>query len=417
MSEAVATATRESGQRGLALRMAWRNLWRNRRRTWLTAGAMAFACLLVGAGISLQAGSYKAMIETATGMLMGQVQVSNSAFIEDQKLEDTVVNATDLMRRLEAVPGVRVAPRAEAFALVSRDERAFGGLVVGVDFEREKRVITFFNQVSRGRTPVAAEEVLIGSVMARNLGADLGEEIVVLGTAKQGGIAAMALVVVGIFESGQRELDRTMMFTPLRGVQDAFELGDEVHRFVIRADGADLSSVVRQLEPLIGQDSRARTWSEFMPEVVQAIELDRVSAQIMYGVLLVLVSFSVVNTFMMIVFERMREFGMLLAIGMRPALIVRQILLEAGLMWCVGCLLGSALVVALVGSLAGVGIPIEGMEDLAGEFFLPDRIYPAFDLLALTAAPIVLFIGTQLAGFIATFRVNRIQPVAALRAE
>ena len=365
----------------------------------------------------MQAGSYAAMIETATGMLMGQIQISDAKFIEDQKLEDTIVDATAVMRRLDGVPGLKVAPRAEAFALVSRDERAFGGLVVGVDFEREKRVVTFFEQVHEGRVPRDSEEVLIGSVMARNLGVSLDEEIVVLGTAKEGGIAAMALVVVGIFNSGQRELDRTMMFTPLQGVQEAFALGDEVHRFVIRAENTDLEEVVSRLQPLVHESSPVRAWSEFMPEVVQAIELDRVSAQIMYGVLLVLVSFSVVNTFMMIVFERTREFGMLLAIGMRPSLIVRQILLEAALMWCVGCALGSALVAVLVGSLAGVGIPIEGMEDIAGAFFLPDRIYPAFNMLAFTAAPVVLFLGTQLAGLIATFKVNRIQPVAALRAE
>ena len=137
----------------------------------------------------------------------------------------------------------------------------------------------------------------------------------------------------------------------------------------------------------------------------------------MYSIILLLVSFSVINTFLMVVFERTREFGMLIAIGMRPVLIIWQVLAEAFFMWLVGVAIGVVVALALVVWLAQVGIPIEGMEEMAGSFYMSDRMYPAFSWVGLLAAPVVLFFGTQLAGVVATMRVRKIKPVEALRGE
>ena len=226
---------------GFIARIAWRNLWRNKRRTWLTAGGIAFASFLVIFSNAMQVGIYGSMIENATGLLEGHIQITHPSYPDDTKLEQTVLGATELVRLLEQVPGIEVAPRAEAYALMSVDERSFGGLVVGVDFEREKQVVAFFRQIALGRLPVGDEEVLLGGTMARNLGVAIGDEVVALGSAKQGGVAAMALRVVGIFNSGQAEIDRSLMFTTLSNVQNAFALGDEVHKLVIRA--TDLSLI------------------------------------------------------------------------------------------------------------------------------------------------------------------------------
>ena len=407
-----------AGGSGLIVRIAWRNLWRNKRRTWLTAGGIAFSTLLVNFGMSMQVGSYDSMIGNATGLLEGQIQVSHPDYPEESKLEQTIKGATEFVRQLDEIPDIAVAPRAEAFALLSADERSFGGLIVGVDFEREARIITLFNTISDGRIPQNDEEMLIGSTMARNLGLSVGDEVVALGSAKEGGIAAMAQTVVGIYNSGQAELDRTLVFVTLPAAQNAFALGDEIHKVVMRGQNAqDLEKELEAISRTTGDRGLVRSWEEVIPELNQAIELDWVSAQLVYGIILLLVSFSVINTFLMVVFERTREFGMLIAIGMRPALIIWQVLAEAFFMWLVGVAIGVVVALALVVWLAQVGIPIEGMEEMAGSFYMSDRMYPAFSWIGLLAAPVVLFFGTQLAGVIATMRVRRIKPVEALRGE
>lgn len=411
-------STRRSGSSGLIARMAWRNLWRNRRRTWLTAGGIAFATLLVCFGMSMQVGVYASMIANATGMLEGHIQVTHPEYPDDTKLEQTLQGATELVRRLETVADVLVFPRAEAFALMSADERSFGGLVVGVDFKRELGHTAIFKQVTQGRLPQADDEILLGETMARNLGVGVGGEVVALGSAKQGGVAAMAQRVVGIYASGQAELDRTLMFVTLPTLQNAFALGDEIHKIVINVpDPQKLQKELDAVTRHAGEEGYVRSWRRVMPELEQAIQVDWLGARLIYGAILILVSFSVINTFVMVVFERTREFGMLRAIGVKPGFIVRQVLMEAFFMWLVGVAVGLGISIALVGWLAVAGIPVAGMEAVAFNFFISDRIYPAFAAVSLLSAPVVLLLGTQVAGLIATLRIRRIKPVEALGGE
>ena len=408
---------------GIVWRIAWRNLWRNRRRTWLTAGGIAFACLLVCAGMALQGGSYASMVSAGTGFFHGQIQVNHPQFIEEKKLEHTLEQASTRVTQIQQVPGVTVAPRIEVFALASVGERSFGGMILGVDFAAELEVASILRQLDEGVLPAQhGEEVVLGRALARNLGAKLGDDLIILGTAKQGGIAALALQIVGVFDSGQAELDRTLVFAPLAAVQEAFATPDEVHTLALGVGDIEQVERIRaQVEQVLVADANGpvsvRSWPAVMPEIVQAIELDRVSAQLMYGAILILVTFSVINTFLMVVFERTREFGMLMALGMRPVQIMVQVQLEAMFVWLLGVGIGLGIALVLIGYLAAVGIPMAGMEEVVAQFYMPDRIYPAFTVQSLTAAPLFLLIGTQFAALLATLRLRKIRPVEALRSE
>jgi putative ABC transport system permease protein len=403
---------------GLTWVLAWRNLWRNRRRTWLTAGGIAFASLLVTMSMALQVGSYQSMIDSSTKFYLGHAQINHKNHELEEKLEQTVTGVTQLLQTLRATPGVKATARAQAFALASVGERSFGAAVVGVDFAAEAQVVDFFSRVTSGRLPVEADEVLVGEVMARNLGAGVGDELILLGTAKEGGIGALALRITGLYRSGQVELDRTLVFTHLATVQNGFDLGDEAHAIVLRFDDVEQARErAAELAPLLPPEAIIRPWQKLLPEVVQGIELDRVSAVIFYGVILVLVTFSVVNTFIMIVFERTKEFGMLLALGTKPSIIMRQVQAEAFMMWVVGTVVGLVLSNVIVGWAAAVGIPLGGFEEMAQQYYMPSRLYPAISLASVTLAPAFLLVGTQLAALLVTLRIRTLRPVDALRGE
>ncbi len=421
-AQAIAEARTGAAGSDIVWRIAWRNLWRSPRRTWLTAGGIGFACLLVSAGMALQGGSYASMIETATGFYVGQMQISQTDYIDKQRVEQTVPAATSLLRDLRSIPGVYATGRTQTFALVSVGERSFGALVLGVDFAAEQQTVNFFKRLRQGRLPGAENEALIGETLARNLGARVGDELIVLGTAKEGGVAAVALTISGLFNSGQVELDRTLLFAELAAMQNTFALGDEVHTVVLRTDNvSQLPEYQTRVQAVVSaggyEDVTLRPWQAMMPEVVQSIEFDRASAVLMYGAILILVTFSVVNTFVMVVFERTREFGMLLALGMHPAAIIKQVQVEAFFVWCIGVALGLITSNVIIGYFAAVGIEIAGMEALAESFYVFDRIYPAITASSLATAPLVMLGFTQLAALIATLRVRKLKPVEALRAD
>ena len=405
---------------GQHTRVAWRNLWRNARRTWLTAGGIAFAVMLIVFAMSLQYGGYAQQIDNATSLLSGHVQIQNRAFVEQSRFEQTVADVTALMGKLEGQPGLAsVAPRVEAFALISADERSFGAQVLGVDVQRERRTVRFFDRVARGRTIAGGNDAIIGEALARNLDVEVGGELVLLGTGKEGGVAALALDVAGIFRTGIADLDRGLVAAPLGTVQDAFALGDEAHTLAIRVQRvADSARVAQALNAWLPEPLAAWSWEELLPDVKQGIELDRVSAWFLYGIVIVVVTFSVVNSFIMTVFERVREFGMLRAIGMRPGKIVLMVQIEAACVWALGAALGLALIVPVILWLGRYGLYLgDEMGSIAESIYIPDRLYPALVPAVFAGAPLIMLLGTQIAAFIPSLRIHRLRPVTALRAE
>ena len=404
------------------IRLAWRNLQRNKSRTWLTAGGIGFSVLLVSFAMSMQSGSYEIMIDSATRYFSGHGQVSDASYIDQPRFERTVPNATALQAELETIDGLSVMPRVQAFAVVSMGEKSLGGMVMGVDFAAETRFLDIYDNVIEGQIPRASDEALIGSSMARNLGARVGDELIVLGSGKQGAVAAAIFIIAGIVETGQVELDRTLVFAPIAGVADAFYLQDEVHMLLLMVENlSQLGAIGTQIESKLTEPLALQTWQELMPMIEQSIELDKAGAQLFYSLLLILVVFAVVNTFVMVLFERTREFGLFMALGMRPWQVIGQVQFEALLLSLLGVGLGLALALPLINYLSAVGIPLEHMggEEAARRMQMGslDRLFPKATLASLLTAPMVMIVGTQLAALVSTVRVRGIHPVSALRVE
>jgi ABC-type lipoprotein release transport system permease subunit len=213
------------------------------------------------------------------------------------------------------------------------------------------------------------------------------------------------------------ELDRSLLVAPIATVRDGFGLADEAHTLALRLRSPDdAEAVAQQLAALVPQGAVVRPWQAVMPELKQAIDVDKIGGQLMYGIIMMLVMFSVVNAFIMTIFERTREFGMMLAIGMRPRTIIGMLQWEALFLWMLGVLIGGGLAVALIFWIADVGIYLgEDMQAYAKQFYMPARLYPGFSSEVLLVAPVVMLLGTQLAALLPGLRIHRIRPVVALR--
>ncbi len=418
------------------IRLAWRNLLRNRARTFLTVGGIGFSVLLVSFAMSLQSGSYEIMIDSATRYFTGHGQISNRDFVDQPRLEHTVVNAAALQARLAEIDGLAVFPRVQAFAVVSLadggavdsqsneppSEKSLGAMVIGVDFYAERNHLDVYDNVVEGKIPAEPGGALIGSAMARNLGAGVGDELIVLGSGKQGAVAAAIFLIAGVVETGQAELDRTLVLAPFAELADALYLEDEAHMLVLMVDDlSTLDAIASNFEDRLPQQLMVQTWQQLMPMIEQSIELDRAGAALFYSLLLILVAFAVVNTFVMVLFERTREFGLFMALGMRPGQVIAQVQFEALLLSLLGVVLGLVLAYPLITYLTGVGIPLDQMggEEAIRQMQMGsiEHIYPKISLSSATTAPLVMIVGTQLAALVSTVRVRGIHPVTALRAE
>jgi len=404
------------------IRLAWRNLRRNAARTGLTAGGIGFSVLLVSFAMSLQSGSYDIMIDSATRYFTGHAQISEKSYADQPRLDRTIENVQALQATLSAIDGLTVFPRVQAFAVVSKGEKSLGGMVLGVDFEAEQQRLDIYDNVIEGTVPTQTDQALIGASMARNLGAVVGDELVVLGSGKQGAVAAAIFAVSGIVETGQDALDRTLVFAPFAGVAETLYLQDEAHMLLLMVDDlSQLGAIATQINPLLPEQLTLQTWQQLMPLIEQSIEMDKAGGYLFFSMLLILVTFAVVNTFVMVLYERTREFGLFMALGMRPWQVIGQVQFEALLLSSLGVALGLGLSYPLIDYLTGVGIPVDqiGGEEAIQQMQMGtmDRIYPRVTWSSMATAPLVMMIGTQLAALVSTVRVRGINPVTALRVE
>ena len=406
----------------LVFRLAWRNLWRQPRRTWLTTGAMMFSNMLLVFMISLQIGMYGLMIDNTLQAFTGHLQVQAPGYIDDQKMRQTVPDAVPLAESLRTqIENVDVAARGTAFALVSSEERSYGIAVFGVEPRFEPGVSTIPGLVSEGRFlgDADAAEIIIGAALARNLRVELGDELTLLGSGRDGSFAAAVVNIVGIFDSGIADFDRSITEIPIGLFQDVFYMNGSGHHVVINAGGIDgVAELQQRVESLLpaGQDLVVHDWDALQPGLQQAIKADISSAFFMYGVLVILVAFSVLNTQLMSVLERTHEFGIVMSLGLTPGRLGRLVLLETAIMGLLGLVLGAILggLVTYWFSVNGFAYP--GMEELAAKFNLPSRFFPQVSPITLLLGPAVVFLFTILAALYPALRLHRLHPVEAMRA-
>lgn len=401
--------------------LAWRNLWRQPRRTWLTVGAMVFSNILLVFMISLQFGMYRMMYDNSLGMFSGHMQVQADGYIDEPKLRLTIPGATALAADLRVVlPDEHIATRAMAFALASSAERSYGVQVVGVQPDYETGVSTLPGLMKRGRFLQAAgtQQAVVGSVLARNLKIDVGNELTLFGSGRDGSFAAGIASVVGVFESGVVEIDRSFIEIPLTDFQDIFAMGDHAHNIVIKtADSFNLAQAISTTTDTVKPSGLVvHDWDALQPGLRQSVQADMVSAWVMYAVLIILVAFSVLNTQLMSVLDRTREFGIVMALGLTPGRLGRLVLIETGLMGGLGLLLGLLLGAAVVFFFGIYGFSYPGLEEMAARFNLPGRIYPSLTLFSLLLGPSIIFVACLLAAVYPSLKLLRMQPVAAMRA-
>lgn len=407
---------------GITLLLAWRNLWRHPRRTWLTLGAMVFSNVLLVFMISLQFGMYGLMIENTLKVYTGSLQVQARGYKDEGKMRQVVPKVSELAERLRAELELSsVSARGVAFALASSEERSFGMQIVGVDPNHEPLVASIPGLVADGRylEDGDAEAIVIGKVMARNLRAGLGDELTLLGSGLDGSFAAAVVSIVGIFDSGVADFDRSIAYIPLAFFQDVFFMEGAGHQVVVAADALSaVPGLVAAAESILPDDGSlaVHDWDALQPGLRQAIQADIGSSFFIYAILVILVAFSVLNTQLMSVLERTREFGIVMALGVSPGRMGQLVFIETGIMAAMG-LIGGAIAGAVVTYWFTVyGFSYPGMEEMAQEFNLPAKVFPEVSPASALIGPAAVFLFSMLAACYPAFRLHWLQPVEAMRA-
>ncbi|RMD93014.1 MAG: ABC transporter permease [Calditrichaeota bacterium] len=316
-------------------RLAWRNIWRNRRRSYITMGAIVFAITITGIMRSLQYGTYDALESYAVSLLVGEIQLQKKGFQDQQTLTYSFPeNALPWNRFLaDHVPVKAYSKRITGYGLVGSELTSAGAMIIGIEPGREKRVTVFTTLLTGGHTLEDSDDhrVLLGRTLAKNLNIGVGDTVVVLTQGYHNELGADRYIVKGLIRSGNQELDRALVVMSLRDAQELFSMEGRVTQVVFKtANFRRARQYARLLSSRLDEtDLQFIPWQQLMPEMLQLITWDNVSGAIFLIFLLIIVGFEILNTTLMAIMERVKEFGILQALGVKPRQLSLMIFLES----------------------------------------------------------------------------------------
>jgi ABC-type lipoprotein release transport system permease subunit len=335
------------------LRIAWRNLWRNRGRTLITASGLAFGYLAAVVIVGLTDGITAELVENGTRLLVGQVQVHADDYLPERNMYRTIggqrgTDVPSLLAQIEAHPDVAdAAARLYGGGLVSSGNVTKAALLLGVDPEREGRVSALLSGLSEGRLPVAGDyEVLVGTDMAQELELSLGDEVVVVAPAADGSMGNDLFTLVGIFETGTPGIDGNYAILPLPDLQFLMAMDpSRVHEVVITVTRPwDTPAIAASLgAELEGGDPPVlvRPWTEIRPELFEYVSLMDAANFVIVLVIFGMAVFGVANTMLIGTFERRREFAVVRALGTTPGGVGRTVVYEGVILGTIALLAGA----------------------------------------------------------------------------
>ncbi len=404
----------------MELTLAWRNIWRNPRRTAVILTAViigVWSMIFLGA---LMRGVADGMIQNGIHTLTGHVQIHQQDYPDDPVVDHLIKNPRAVIQTLAEVlpPQSHWSRRVRVNAVANNARHSTGVNLVGIDPARESAVSFIGSSVTQGDYlhPDDNVGILVGKALAEQFETAIGRKLILMTQDSQGDIASRAFRVRGIFQAEMEATEKTYLFVTRAAAQRLLKIDDAISEVAILLPKHGMAqAVAAQLQGRLGQsDLRVRSWQQILPLITAALELYDPILLIWFVVVFVAMGFGIVNTTLMAVFERMREFGLLKALGMRPWRIIRGILTESLLILICGMLVGNLLGLLSCWALSFNGIDLsalaEGVEYANMARIIFPKLWPK-DLI--NANAVVLILGL-LVSLYPAIKAARFLPVKAL---
>jgi ABC-type lipoprotein release transport system permease subunit len=405
------------------LHLAWRNLFRHTRRTLITAFAMSIAVALCMGYLAFADGMFGLMFERMVTVQTAHAQLHNPKYPKTKALFETIPEFEKLEKQLRATEGVTAtAARVYGYGLFGVREEATGGQVMGVHPGDEQNIRQLADRVIEGRflSDEPKGEVVLGFKLAETLKAKVSDEVVVVTQSADGSMGNELFEIVGLLRSGSTLLDRTNAVIHRADAQELFVLDGQVHEIALLAPTKEeIDPVVARVEKLVEgrEDLLLRKWGELNPAALQFTGMQDAMYLIVALIILGIAGMGVLNTMLMSVFERTKELGVLIALGLKPRQVLTLIVSETFLLSLIAVALGGLFGAVLDWYLVVYGIPFgsDGFE-MMGIIFDPvlyAEINPGPIIVTISCVVII----SVLASLWPAARAARLKPVIAMREE
>lgn len=406
--------------------LAWRNLWRNKRRTLIAASSVFFAVVLALLMRSMQTGYYDYMIDSSVKTYTGHLQIQGKDYWEKRSLEESMILDDNIINRVGEIDGVELTVRRlETFSLISYGMVTRVVQVAGIEPEAEDRLTSIKNRIVKGEYfSKDSRGIILAEGLADLLNAEIGDSILIYGQGLYGITAAELIPVQGIARFSLPAQNKSYAYLSLPYSQWVFSAPDRLTSLSIMVENRnqvneiqkEIKTLFDQTNVLAGEDYDIMSWEELSPELVQYIQIDNAQGIIMLGILYIVIAFGIFGTIMMMTAERVKEFGILISVGMKKWKLYLVTTLETIFISFIGVVAGAVVSLPLIIYFVNNPIPLTGeMADAivawGFEPILPFAIYPGMFIAQVwTVLAIALVSGLYPINFI-----RKIKPVEAMR--
>jgi len=333
------------------IKLAWRNLWRSKRRTLITVASIFFGVFFVVMMSSLQQGSFENMVENMVRFYSGYIQIQQDGFQENKSLNQSMVYDDNLNNLLKNTTGVtNFTHRIESFALASTGEKSYGAMVFGILPDSENEISGISKRVIEGQylTP-GSKGIMIGKGLAANLDIELNDTLILLGQGYHGVTAAGKYQVIALLDFPIQDMNNKFVYLDIETCRYLYDLPERATSVVIMVDNPyAVDAVIANLKPKVANDLRVLSWKEIQEELENLISGKLASGKIIKGILFMVIGFGIWGTIIMLMAERKRELGIMVAVGVRKIRLIWIVAVESFLIGLLGVISGSAVSFPLV---------------------------------------------------------------------
>ena len=399
------------------VKISWRNLWRNSTRTNVTITAVALCIAILIIFQSLIIGLIGKAVYNTTNLVVGEVQIHAAGYLDDRSIYKSLKNVEEI-RAVAKENNIGMVERSYGFGLISSGTKSAGTQFWGIDPESELKYFDFANHIDEGNflTKTSLKKVVLGNKLARSLAAELGTELVIFVQGADGSLGNELFYVTGILGNVADNIDRGAAIILRDDFDILFSTNNLIHEIALNSKGKLEAEEIQKLMSAKAAGVAVETWKELMPTIAIMTEKMSVFMLTMFSLIFTIAaSLGVMNTLVMSTYDRMKEFGIIRAIGATPWLIIRQVSLEAILLTFLASIIGTVIGLSIAIYLQVYGIDISGKGNLAIGGIVFDPIWRASVSLKSVFLPVVLMMLTSIVASIYPASIAaRIKPVEAI---
>lgn len=401
------------------LKIAFRNIVRNKYRSLITVAAVGigFASLIfIRAFID---GADYQMIENYTNLVTGHIKVQKIGFQQLMGLNRSIKNPEVVESALKNMPGIiAYSPRIRETVLISSAENSGGVLLFGVDSASDKKISGLYKRIRKGGFLSEDDEIIIGKDLAKLLKVDIGDKVIVMAQGADGSLASGAYRLCGILDAGAEEIDKGIALITLKAAQDLFVLENSVSEFTVSVKNVDKADkMAKALKSKLDLNTyEVLTWKEISPITIQWLEFDRTFANIILFIVMLVVAAGILNTVLMSVLERVREFGIMLALGTKRRQMLLMVLLESLILGFAGMISGGVLGIIICLHFNRTGIDLSTFSTALNSYYTGSIVYPRLNLEFLVMTGFIVLLTSVIVGLYPAWKIANLKPVEAVRA-